>query len=116
MNNPHKNARTTALGREEMIRRIVAEGRPVAEVAAGFGISERTARKWLGRWKREGRGGLEDRPSRPGRVANRLADAAIAAIEQLRREYRLTVRRLPASSHWPAPLLPAGWHGEGSAA
>ncbi len=90
MNNPHKNARTTALGREAMIKRIVEDGRPVREVAAGFAVSERTARKWLDRWRREGRAGLENRSSRPGRVANRLADAAIAVIEQLRREYRLT--------------------------
>jgi transposase InsO family protein len=108
MNNPHKNARTTALGREEMIRRIVEEGRPVAEVAAGFGISERTARKWLGRWKREGRAGLENRSSRPGRVANRLADAAIAAIEQLRREYRLTAEAI-AGKLMLARSTVAGW-------
>jgi transposase InsO family protein len=108
MNNPHKNARTTALGREEMIRRIVEEGRPVGEVAAGFGVSERTARKWLGRWRREGRAGLENRSSRPGRVANRLADAAIAAIEQLRREYRLTAEAI-AGKLALARSTVAGW-------
>ncbi|MDJ1159960.1 leucine zipper domain-containing protein [Chelatococcus sp. SYSU_G07232] len=58
MNHPHKNARTTPLGRAEMVRRIVEEGRPVVEVAAGFGISERTARKWLARWRAEGAAGL----------------------------------------------------------
>jgi hypothetical protein len=44
MNNPHKKMRTTALGRVEMMGRIVADNRPIAEVAAGFGISERRAR------------------------------------------------------------------------
>jgi hypothetical protein len=73
-----------------MVRRIVEEKRPVGEVAAGFGASERTAQKWLARWKREGAVGLENRSSRPCTVANRLAEAAIALIEQLRREYRLT--------------------------
>jgi len=58
MNNPHKNARTTPLGRAEMIRRIVEDGRPVAEVAAGFGISERRSRTWLARWRAEGAAGL----------------------------------------------------------
>ena len=57
MNNPHQNARMTPLGRAEMVRRIVEEGRPVAEVAAGFGVSERTARKWLARYRKEGAGG-----------------------------------------------------------
>jgi transposase-like protein len=41
MNNPHQNARTTRRGRAEMIRRILEEGQPIREVAAGFGISER---------------------------------------------------------------------------
>jgi len=54
MNNPHKDARTPPLGRAEMIRRIVEDGRPVADVAAGFGISERRARTWLARWRAEG--------------------------------------------------------------
>ena len=47
MNNLHQNAWMTPLGRVEMVRRILEEGRPVTEVAAGFGVSERTARKWL---------------------------------------------------------------------
>ena len=94
MNNPHKNARTTPLGREEMIRRIVEEGRPLIEVAAGFGVSERTAGKWLARWRAEGSAGLQNRSSRPRTVANRLAEAAITGIEQLRREYRLTAEAI----------------------
>ena len=67
MNNPHQNARTTPLGRVEMVRRIVEEGRAVSEVAAGFGVSERTARKWLARYRLEGAAGLENRSSRPPR-------------------------------------------------
>ena len=59
MNNPHQNARTTWLGRAEMIRRIIEDGQPVREVARGFGISECTARKWLARFKAEGPSGLE---------------------------------------------------------
>ncbi|CEJ15196.1 hypothetical protein BN1110_05539 [bacterium YEK0313] len=74
MNNPHKNARTTPLGRAEMIRRIVGDGRPVGEVAAGFGVSERTARKWLSRWRSDGEAGLQNRSSRPH--ASRSATSA----------------------------------------
>lgn len=90
MNNPHKNARMTPLGRAEMVRRIVDERRPVADVAAGFGISERTARKWLARWRSEGTAGLENRSSRP-----RSADDGACLFwkdmaARLRREYRLT--------------------------
>ena len=67
MNNPHQNARTTPLGRAEMVRRIVEEERPVAEVAAGFGVSERTARKWLARYRKEGAAGLGNRSPLPPR-------------------------------------------------
>jgi transposase len=103
MNNPHQNARTTRLGRAEMIRRVIEDGQPVREVARGFGISERTARKWLARFRAEGLSGLNNRSSRPRTVANRTAEYWIGVIEMLRREYRLPPRRLPASSIWPAP-------------
>jgi transposase InsO family protein len=94
MNNPHQNARMTPLGRAEMVRRIVEEGWPVAEVAAGFGVSERTARKWLARFKAEGQGGLENRSSRPASVANRTSEPWIDMMERLRREYRLTAEEI----------------------
>jgi transposase InsO family protein len=108
MNNPHQNARMTPLGRVEMIRRIVEEKRPVREVASGFGISERTARKWLARWKHEGRAGLENRSSRPRRVVNRLAESSIVLIEQLRRDYRLTAAAI-AGKLAMARSTVAGW-------
>jgi transposase InsO family protein len=96
MNNPHQNARMTPLGRVEMVRRIIEEGRPVAEVAAGFGVSERTARKWLARFRSEGPAGLENRSSRPVLVANRTADPWIDMMERLRREYRLSAEEIAA--------------------
>ena len=63
MNNLHQNARTTRLGRAEVIRRILEEGRPDREVAAGFGIGERAARKRLARYRVEGPTGLDNRSS-----------------------------------------------------
>jgi transposase-like protein len=53
MNN-HSKAKLTALSRAEMIKRIVDLQQPVAAVAAGFGISERCAYKWLARFRAEG--------------------------------------------------------------
>ncbi|MGK9236871.1 IS481 family transposase [Inquilinus limosus] len=96
MNNPHKNARTTPLGRAEMVRRVIEAGRPVLEVAAGFGVSERTARKWLARFRAEGPAGLQNRSARPKTQANQTAEPWIAAIERLRREYRLTGAEIAA--------------------
>lgn len=72
-----------------MVRRIL-EGQPVAAVAAGFGISERTARKWLERFEKEGPAGLENRSSRPKAIANRTGEPWLVSIARLRREYRLT--------------------------
>jgi transposase-like protein len=74
MTNPHQNARTIRVGRAEMIRRIIEGGQPVRKVAKGFGINERTARKWLARFKAEGLSGLENRSSYPRTVANRTGE------------------------------------------
>lgn len=77
-----------------MIRRILEEGQPIREVAAGFGISERTARKWLARFKIQGPSGLDNRSSSPRTVANRTGEYWIGVIEHLRREYRLTAEEI----------------------
>jgi transposase InsO family protein len=108
MNNPHKNARMTPLGRVEMVRRIREEGQPLAAVAAGFGISERTARKWLGRYDKEGPAGLENRSSRPTTVANRTGEPWLASIERLRREYRLTGEEIAVKLSMARSTV-AGW-------
>ena len=86
MNNPHKNARPTPLGRAEMIRRIIEEGRPLKM----FGLSERRTREWLRRYRTLGAARLENRSSRPRTVANKTMAHLIGAIGRLRREYRLT--------------------------
>jgi transposase InsO family protein len=53
--------------------------------AEAAGISERSARKWLGRWRVEGEAGLLDRSSAPKRVPSRLPADRLEAIEALRR-------------------------------
>ena len=53
--NAHKNARTTPFGRAVMIRRVLQEGWSVTAVAASFEVSTRTVRKWLARFRRDGR-------------------------------------------------------------
>jgi len=74
MSNRHQNACTTRLGRAEMTRRILEDGQLIREVAASVGISERTARKWLARFKAGRSSGLESRSSRPRTMANRTGD------------------------------------------
>jgi transposase InsO family protein len=73
-----------------MIRRVLQEGWSVTAVAASFEVSTRTVRKWLARFRRDGRAGLENRSSAPHRVANKLPAPWLTMIARLRREYRMT--------------------------
>lgn len=89
MNNPHQNARLTVYSREQIVARIDA-GQGAAEVAAAFGVSVRTVRKWVARFRAGGRAALSNRASAPARVAGRLPDRLVALIVHLRRRLRLT--------------------------
>jgi transposase InsO family protein len=68
-----------------LIDRIEGAGWTVQAAAQAAGISERTARKWLARWRAEGESGLLDRSSAPHTVANRSDEARIGCIAALRR-------------------------------
>jgi transposase InsO family protein len=81
----HANAPLSPKGRQLLIDRIERESQSVCDVAESFGISERTARKWLARYRAEGAAGLIDRPSAPNVVANRTDEQTIEAIAALRR-------------------------------
>jgi transposase len=85
----HANARLSPIGRQLLIDRVEGEGWTVQSAAESAGVSERTARKWIARWRREGEQGLLDRSSAPAVVANRTDERRIEAIAALRR-LRLT--------------------------
>jgi transposase InsO family protein len=85
--NVHKNARLTPRGRVLMIERI-ERGVAVRQAAADAGVSERTAHRWLKRW-RSGDRALCDRSSAPRRCPHRLADPQLEQLRDLRRQ-RLT--------------------------
>ena len=70
-----------------MVRRMRHE--PAAMVAAGFGVSLRTARKWASRYNTGGTASLADRSSRPRRCRNKLSEEDIGGGVALRKE-RLT--------------------------
>ena len=91
--NIHKNARLTYARRIEMVRRIVDQTLTPAEAAAEAGVSETTARKWLGRYLAEGEFGLSDRSSRPRRSPRSIGPQKAMAIVELRRR-RLTQGRI----------------------
>jgi transposase InsO family protein len=81
----HANARTCPNSRKLLVGRIEEEDWSLMAAAEAAGISERSARKWLGRWRAEGEAGLLDRSSAPKRVPSRLPADRLAAIEALRR-------------------------------
>ena len=100
--NIHKNARTTPLGREAIVGRVLSGQTPQAAARAA-GVCPRTVRKWLARFHAEGVAGLADRSSRPHRLHRPTSRAVHDEIVALRRERRTgkdiarTVRVSPAT-------------------
>ena len=88
----HGNAKLCPSSRVLLVRRVLEEHWKIAEVAAAFGISERTAYRWLSRW-RGGDRALMDRSSRPHRSPRRTPRRLERLIEQLRR-LRMTSTRI----------------------
>ena len=80
----HGNAALSWSGRRRLAERVVEEGWTVKAAAAAAGVSVRCARKWVGRYRAEGEGGLVDRSSAPRRVANRTPAERVQAIVALR--------------------------------
>lgn len=76
-----------------LIERIAVMGLTPAALAAG--VSERTARKWLGRFTQHGADGLLDRTSRPNKTRSTVDAALLQRIEQLRRA-RMPMRTIAA--------------------
>ncbi len=97
--NIHKNARLTPGGRLRVVQRILA-GEKATRVAAGAGISVRTAWKWVRRYREEG-AGLPDRSSRPRRIARQLPRAKRRQILRSRRKRWSSLR---IANHYGLPV------------
>src|SRR5260221_12746626 len=81
----HANARTCPKSRKLLVRRIEEENWSLMPAAEAAGISERSAAKWLARWRAEGEAGLLDRSSAPKNRPTQLPPHRVKAIEALRR-------------------------------
>ncbi|HUA03741.1 MAG TPA: leucine zipper domain-containing protein, partial [Solirubrobacteraceae bacterium] len=81
----HANARLSLKGRELLVERVETAGWSLSAAAEAAGISDRTARKWIARWRAEGSLGLVDRSSAPALVANRTEERRVEVIAALRR-------------------------------
>jgi transposase InsO family protein len=90
----HKNARLTPHGRAWIVERV-ASGQTPQAASEAVGVSPRTVRKWVKRYRDEGIAGLADRSSRPHRLRRPTPQAAVERIEALRRQ-RLTGKAIAA--------------------
>jgi transposase InsO family protein len=87
-----------------MVQRAKAEGHGPA--AKAVGLSRRTVRKWVSRFDREGRAGLQDRSSRPKRSPQRTSPADEQRVLALRRE-RLVGRAIAEQLGMPRSTVGA---------
>ena len=92
--NIHKNARLTPFGRERIVVQVLSGQTPEAAARAA-GVCPRTVRKWVARYRSEGRAGLADRSSRPHRLYRPTPAAIVEQVEALRRQ-RFTGKQIAA--------------------
>jgi len=81
----HRNARTCPRSRRLLVRRVADQGWTIKRAGEAAGVSERTAAKWIKRYREEGEAGLLDRSSAPNRVPHRTPEERVEAICSLRR-------------------------------
>lgn len=96
--NSHKHARLTPSGRALLVHRVRVLAWTVVAAAQAAGVSERTAYKWLARFKTEGPAGLTDRSSRPLHSPTQLSQTERSQLQALRRQ-RWPLWRIALASH-----------------
>ena len=102
----HRNAALSWSGRRRLTELVVVEGWTLRAAPEAAGVSVRCARKWVGRYRRAGEGGLGDRSSAPRRVANRTPDDRVAVIIALRR-LRMTAAEIAELLSMPLSTVSA---------
>ena len=85
----HGNAALTPNQRLRLATRVVEDRWSLSAAAAAAEVSERTARKWVDRYREQGEAGLADRSSAPESQPGATPEDRIEAIAALRR-VRLT--------------------------
>ncbi|SLM99219.1 Mobile element protein [Brevibacterium yomogidense] len=90
----HANAPLTPEGRQRLVTRVLAGGRPIAHVAAEAGIARSTLTKWVARYRAEGAGGLEYRSSAPAARPTRIPLEMLELIDRWRRDHKWSARRI----------------------
>jgi transposase InsO family protein len=102
----HANARTCPNSRRLLVWRVRERGWSVMAAAAAAGISERTAYRWLARFREEGGRGLLDRSSAPKRIPHKTPGERVEAIAVLRR-LRMTAAEIAELLSMPLSTVSA---------
>jgi transposase InsO family protein len=89
----HGNARTCPKSRRLLVGRVLGHDWSLRDAAGAAGVSERTAFKWVARFRAEGEVGLLDRSSAPKRIPHRTPADRVESIVALRR-LRLTAAEI----------------------
>jgi transposase InsO family protein len=90
--NIHKNARLTAYGRAEVVRRVRTDGVSARQAAREAHTTEKTVRKWVAR--AEDGEPLTDRSSRPHAHPHTTPAAVQLHVKVLRQRDRLTLKEI----------------------
>jgi transposase len=81
--------------RQHLVEAMLADGFTVQNLCDRFGISRKTAYKWLNRFRQHGLSGLRDQSRRPRHATNQLSSRWLKIIVRLRR----------ARPHWGAQKI-----------
>ena len=98
--------------RERLIQARLTGRFTVTELAEAFGVSRKTAHKWLRRYAQDGPAGLQDRPHAAHHHANATSEAVVEAVIRAKQAHPSwgPLKLLPGAEHppelaaaWPAP-------------
>ena len=95
----HANAGLSLIGRRLLVDRVLVDRWSLTQAAAAAGVSDRTARKWVARWREEGESGLLDRRMTPKSSPSRTSEDRVQAIVALR-GWRMTGAEIAECLAW----------------
>jgi putative transposase len=92
--------------RVKLVSEWIKRKKSVSALAAEFGVSRKTAHKWIARYEKEGAAGLHDRSRRPLVSANATPASLSQPIVKLRRAHPTWgPRKLKARLEWNDPSI-----------
>ena len=81
----HQNARLTVHSREQMAKMVIEQGCTLRVAATCFKVSDKTAAKWVRRYRQLGQAGLGDLSSKPHRSPRQTPSSLLERVLALRR-------------------------------